>query len=129
MVYLYVGIGGAIGSILRYLVSYLSLPTLDYFPIGTLFVNLLGAFVLGWFVTRVFPLTTISNEVKTAISTGIIGSFTTFSTFSVEIMQFIRSGQYLWLFFYLSLNVIGGLTLTAIGYSIGQRKGFGVKEQ
>jgi fluoride exporter len=129
MVYLYVGIGGAIGSILRYLVSYLSLPTLDYFPIGTLFVNLLGAFVLGWFVTRVFPLTSISNEVKTAISTGIIGSFTTFSTFSVEVMQFIHSGQYLWLFFYLSLSVIGGLTLTAIGYSIGKGKGFGVKEQ
>jgi fluoride exporter len=128
MVYLYVGIGGAIGSILRYLVSYLSLPTLDYFPVGTLFVNLLGAFVLGWFVTRVFPLASISNEIKTAISTGIIGSFTTFSTLSVEVIQFIQSGQYLWLFFYLSLSVIGGLILTAIGYSLGQGKGFEVKE-
>jgi fluoride exporter len=128
MVYLYVGIGGAIGSILRYLVSYLSLPTLDYFPVGTLFVNLLGAFVLGWFVTRVFPLASISNEIKTAISTGIIGSFTTFSTLSVEVIQFIQSGQYLLLFFYLSLSVIGGLILTAIGYSLGQGKGFEVKE-
>jgi fluoride exporter len=128
MVYLYVGIGGGIGSILRYLISYLLFPTFNHFPLGTLIVNLLGAFVLGFFVARVASLQSISKEIKTGISTGIIGSFTTFSTLSVEVIQLIQSSHYLWLFLYLSVIVVGGLTLTAIGFSIGQRKSIEVKE-
>lgn len=122
MVYLYVGIGGVIGSILRYLVSFFTFPTLNHFPIGTLFVNLLGAFVLSWFVARVSPLQSISKEVKAGISTGIIGSFTTFSTISVEVIQLIHESLYLWLFLYLSISIVGGLILTVIGFSIGQGK-------
>lgn len=128
MVYLYVGIGGAIGSILRYFVSFLTFPTLYHFPIGTLFVNLLGAFVLGWFVARVSPLQLISKEVKAGISTGMIGSFTTFSTLSVEVIQLVHESLYLWLFLYLSISVVGGLTLTAIGFSIGQGKSVEVED-
>lgn len=128
MVYLYVGIGGAIGSILRYFVSFLTVPTLYHFPIGTLFVNLLGAFVLGWFVARVSPLQLISKEVKAGISTGMIGSFTTFSTLSVEVIQLVHESLYLWLFLYLSISVVGGLTLTAIGFSIGQGKSVEVED-
>jgi fluoride exporter len=127
MVYLYVGIGGAIGSTLRYLVSCLSLPTFHHFPMGTLFVNLLGAFVLGWFVARVAPLQSIKKEVKLGISTGMIGSFTTFSTLSVEVIQLIHDSLYLWIFLYLSISVVGGLILTAIGFSIGQGKTVGVE--
>jgi fluoride exporter len=128
MVYLYVGIGGTIGSVLRYFVSCLSLPTFYHFPMGTLFVNLLGAFVLGWFVARVAPLQSISQEVKAGISTGIIGSFTTFSTLSVEVIQLIQDSFYLWLFLYLSISVVGGLILTAIGFSIGQGKTVGMED-
>jgi fluoride exporter len=128
MVYLYVGIGGAIGSILRYLVSSLSLPTFNLFPMGTLFVNLLGAFVLGWFVARIAPLQSISKEVKAGVSTGMIGSFTTFSTVSVEVIQLIQDSLYLWLFLYLSISIVGGLILTAIGFSIGQGKTVGMED-
>lgn len=128
MIYLYVGIGGAIGSILRYFVSFLTFPNLYHFPIGTLLANLLGAFVLGWFVARVSPLQLISKEVKAGISTGMIGSFTTFSTLSVEVIQLVHESLYLWLFLYLSISVIGGLTLTAIGFSIGQGKSVEVED-
>jgi fluoride exporter len=129
MVYLYVGIGGAIGSILRYLISFISFPFINHFPIGTLFVNLLGAFVLGWFVARVLPLQSINREIKTGISTGIIGSFTTLSTLNVETIQLIHSEHYLSLFIYLSLSIIGGLILTIIGFSIGEGKGHEVKDR
>jgi fluoride exporter len=128
MVFLYVGIGGALGSIFRYLVSCLSFSTFHDFPMGTLFVNLLGAFVIGWFVARVVPLQSISKEVKAGTSTGIIGSFTTFSTLSVEVIQLIQDSLYLWLFLYLFISVVGGLILTAIGFSIGRGKTVGVED-
>jgi CrcB protein len=128
MVFLYVGIGGAIGSVVRFLISNISLPTFNHFPIGTIFVNLLGAFVLGWFVAWVAPLQSISKEVKAGISTGMIGSFTTFSTLSVEVIQLIHESLYLWLFLYLSISVVGGLTLTAFGFSFGKGKSVEVED-
>lgn len=121
MVYFYVGVGGAIGSILRYFLSFVSLPYYQDFPLGTPFVNLLGTFLLGWFVARIMPGTTLTPELKTGISTGIIGSFTTFSTLSVEVMNLINESQILSAFIYIALSIIGGITLSAIGFSLGEK--------
>lgn len=129
MIYLYVGIGGAVGSILRYLVSQISLPYWNHLPIGTLFVNLVGAFILGWFTTKILPLETISHAVKNGISTGIIGSFTTFSALSVEVVQLINQTLYGVLFVYLFLSIVGGIGMSAVGFYYGQFNKADVKSQ
>jgi fluoride exporter len=121
MVYLFVGIGGAIGSILRYLISYVSLPVWNGFPGGTVIINLLGAFILGWFASRVAPLENINPAVKTGLSTGIIGSFTTFSTLSLETIQLMEEAKWGWFIIYVLISIFGGLILTAAGYFFGKR--------
>lgn len=120
MVYIYVGIGGAIGSLIRYFLSYLIIPTGNVFPLGTLLVNLLGAFILGWFVSRVVPLSSLNPVFKTGISSGVIGSFTTFSTLSLEAMQLMLNDRWGLLFLYVILSAVGGLGLTALGYFLGR---------
>ncbi|MFD2445644.1 fluoride efflux transporter CrcB [Bacillus sp. CGMCC 1.16607] len=122
MIYVYVGLGGAIGSFLRFFVSHISLPHWNQFPLGTLIVNLLGSFILGWFAARMMPLHTISKELKTAFSTGVIGSFTTFSTLSVESVQLFEESHFGILFVYLFLSIFVGMLITAFGYFLGIRK-------
>lgn len=121
MVYLYVGVGGAIGSFFRYVLSQISFPVWNHFPIGTLLVNLIGTFLLGWLTARIMPSEKMSHAMKTGISTGIIGSFTTFSTLSVESVQLINQSHFAELGVYLSFSLVGGIILSAYGYYIGQR--------
>lgn len=80
------GTGGAIGAILRYLVG-LALSH-DRFPFSTLVVNVLGSFALGLVV-----FASLSDEVVLFVGTGACGSFTTYSSFSVQTVQFWESGD------------------------------------
>jgi fluoride exporter len=125
LLYIFVGIGGAIGSAFRYLLSYFTFNFTNSFPVGTLLVNLIGAFLLGWFVARIWPLNTISLEIKKGLSTGIIGSFTTFSTLSVEVIALINEKEFVWLIVYLILSIFGGMALIAFGHMFGQKQGIG----
>ena len=90
MIYLFVGIAGSLGAILRYLIG-ISLFTHSSFPYATLCINLIGSFLLAWLTTRFFKRTSLSPVMKTAIATGFVGSFTTFSTLSVETVQLFQS--------------------------------------
>ena len=91
MVYLFVGIAGSLGAILRYLIG-ISLFTNSSFPYATLSINLIGSFLLAWLTTRFFKRTSLSPVIATAIGTGFVGSFTTFSTLSVETVQLFQRG-------------------------------------
>src|SRR6476619_5346492 len=95
MVYLLVGIAGSLGAILRYLIG-LSLFTNSSFPYATLSINLIGSFLLAWLTTRLFKKTSFPSALSTAIGTGFVGSFTTFSALSVETVQLFQNGD-LWL--------------------------------
>ena len=95
---LYVGIGGAIGAILRYLLSQLSLQ--HSLPIKTLFINLLGSLVIG-FLSAKFQQSHWFEGDQLLLITGVCGGFTTFSTFSLESLQLIQNGDtplalYIW---------------------------------
>jgi fluoride exporter len=122
MLYLYVGVGGAVGSLLRYALSFLHLPSVHFFPFGTLLVNLIGSFFLGWFSVKILPKESIIREVKAAITSGLIGSFTTFSTLTMESIQLIENGHNLALVIYLIFSVIGGLSLAALGLNLAHRQ-------
>lgn len=116
MRYLWVGFGGAFGSMARYAIGVRVDQT--RFPWATLGINLTGAFVLGLFLT--LALGHLSVEVMTPISVGVLGGFTTFSTFAWEGFTHARSGRMGVAATYIAVSVIGGLFAAAGGYALGR---------
>jgi CrcB protein len=107
-----VGIGGAIGSILRYLASTLiSTKILSGFPWGTLLINITGCFIIG-VVYAFAEKNSISPEWRFFLATGICGGYTTFSTFSLESFSLLRDGHYFYASAYISSSVILGILAT-----------------
>ncbi len=107
-----IGIGGFVGAIARYGLSGLVYQWLGTdFPYGTLVVNVVGAFVLGFVMTAV--LKGVALPARNMITIGFLGAFTTFSTFSYETLVLLQHGE-LWRGL---LNIVGsvGLGLIAVG--------------
>jgi len=116
MRFLWVGLGGAAGSIARYAIG-LGVDQSD-FPWATLAINVSGAFVLGLFLT--LALGQLSVAVMTPIAVGLIGGFTTFSTFAWEGFTFSRTGRAGVAITYIVVSVLGGLTAAWCGYALGR---------
>ena len=107
-----VGIGGAIGSILRYLASYLiNNKFLSTFPVGTMVVNITGCFLIG-VVFAFAEKNSISPEWRFFLATGICGGYTTFSTFSLESFSLIREGHTAYALTYIIGSVVLGILAT-----------------
>lgn len=120
MTYILVGIAGALGAVCRYLIG-LALFTGSTFPFSTVIINLLGSFLLAWLTTVVFSRGFLSPRVTSAIGTGFVGSFTTFSTFSVETIDLFRSEHIFLGIIYILVSVFGGLFMSRLGFR-GDRK-------
>lgn len=120
MIYIWIGIGGMIGSLFRYLLSLITAKVwVNVFPLGTLLINLSGAFLLGWFTSKyVYPVK-LHLYFRTAFTTGVIGSYTTFSTFCLETVQLWNHGSYLTGFLYLFASLFGGLIFVNLGINTG----------
>lgn len=119
MIYVIVGLAGMLGAVLRYLLSMLALPAgSGDFPAGTLLVNLAGAFILGWFtaMSARSSATALPEWFRTAFGTGLIGSFTTFSTLSVETVQLLQHNEWMKAAVYALSSLIGGLLLAWLGW-------------
>lgn len=115
---LYVGIGGAIGAMLRVFISEaISFPST--FPFATLCVNLVGSLLLGFLLTS----TTIirSVHIKLALTTGVLGAFTTFSTFSYETLELLQQGAVGYALLYIGGSLVGGLVCSAVGILTARR--------
>ncbi|WP_240689133.1 fluoride efflux transporter CrcB [Ammoniphilus sp. YIM 78166] len=111
-------IGGFFGSISRYSFGEW-LHTEQGFPIGTLIVNLLGCLFLGWFFTMsTTRWERISPQLKLGIGTGFTGSFTTFSTFSVETLQLLSQEKLGLALFYVLTSIGGGILLALAGIQL-----------
>lgn len=94
MIYLLIALGGAAGSLLRYLIGgAVQRTSASGFPIGTMFVNISGCFLVGILV-RQFLNMQISPELRALLIVGFCGGFTTFSTFSAETLGLIEGGEY-----------------------------------
>lgn len=110
---LLVGLGGGIGSILRYLCQ----KNLNYsFPYGTLLVNVLGCLLIGllWgFFTR-----HVNEQMRLMLLSGFCGGFTTFSSFTYEGIQLMSESRWLIFALYTALSVVLGLLATYWGYKI-----------
>ncbi len=114
-----IGTGGFIGSILRYLVSTYAqqLSKSIQFPFGTLTVNIVGCALVGFLAELADQRGVITGETRAFLIVGILGGFTTFSTFGNETMNLMRNGE-LWL---AGGNILGhtilGLGAVWLGYS------------
>lgn len=106
---LFIGIGGFIGSVSRYyLASWVQNKVLTNWPYGTFVVNLLGCLLIGMIFT-VADRTLMSPEWRLALATGLCGGLTTFSSFSLEILNLLRSGQFGYASSYIFLSLLLGL--------------------
>ena len=110
---LLIGIGGFFGAILRYIVSGI-IPVKFGLPTGTLMVNVIGSFILG-FLLYGSLLTPIPAEYKLLIGTGFCGALTTFSTFSYETFVLIEEGLIIKALLNIIMNVILCLIMVYLG--------------
>lgn len=115
--YFSVGIAGSIGALLRYGMTMI-IPVMDNgFPLPTLVTNMLGSFILTFLAFYLFEKVKWSETLKTALSVGLIGAFTTFSAFSLETVALINSAEYVAAAAYVILSISGGLAMSYLGYS------------
>ncbi|RVJ39174.1 fluoride efflux transporter CrcB [Sinorhizobium meliloti] len=91
---LLVGAGGALGSVLRYLVGLWMLQRAGpAFPWGTLFVNVTGSFLIGFLAEFIMHKMGASPEMRVFLITGVLGGYTTFSAFSLDAIALLEHGQ------------------------------------
>lgn len=113
-----VGLGGAIGAVLRYLLGLLPVKTQSGFPWITFFINVLGAFCIGLIACSVIKTNTLSPRMVLFLKVGICGGFTTFSTFSLESYNLLSSGKVLTAILYMVFSVVCGVLATWAAFAM-----------
>ena len=108
-----VGAGGMIGAVCRYLFGLLPVGTQSGFPINTLLINIIGAFLLGLIVAFSEKNGNTSPQLLLFLKIGICGGFTTFSTFSWEAVQLLQNGKFITGLSYMVLSVALCVTAAA----------------
>ena len=108
---IYVASGGAVGAVLRYVTSNFYRFYFPNFPIGTLFINFIGSFLIGILASNLESRGTSYIFIKYFLIIGILGSFTTFSTFSLETIQLVNDKKLflslVYIFLSISLCILG----------------------
>ena len=113
---LYISIGGALGSTLRYLVSHFCKIYFPYFPIGTLLVNIIGSFFIGVFVGYLNNKEILEFFIKYLLIIGLLGSFTTFSAFSIDTLELFRQNEISLSVLYIMLSIILSIFAAYAGF-------------
>lgn len=99
--------GGAIGSVLRHLAGKGAILLLGAaFPYGTLFVNIMGSFAMGLFVAGFAHLGNPSQEMRAFLTVGLLGGFTTFSSFSLDAVSLYERGEMASAMLYIALSLV-----------------------
>ena len=115
-----VGLGGFTGSVFRYLISgwIQRLSDSPFFPYGTLGVNILGCLLIGLLDGWADNVELFSPPVRLFLLVGLLGGFTTFSTFGYETMALLRDREAPAALLYVGLHLILGFAAVAIGYGL-----------
>lgn len=115
-----IGVGGFIGAVLRYWVSgWVQRLMASPFPYGTLAVNGFGSFCLG-LLAGLAEQSIIPPEWRIFVGIGVLGAFTTFSTFSYETLMLMRTGSFTGAFLNIAISIALGLVLMYAGFWTGQ---------
>lgn len=110
-------LGGGIGSVIRYLISYFfNKYQTTFFPWPTFIANSLGCFLIGLFFAYTLKNNVQSETLKLLLITGFCGGFTTFSTFSLENLQLIQNQNYTLAITYTISSLLIGTTAVFLGF-------------
>lgn len=121
--YLLIGVGGALGAVLRFMIKSINFHNYKgTIPLNTLIINLTGTFVLALISTIALEIIKVDDDIKLGITTGFIGAYTTFSTMCKETIGLINKGLYFSAILYIVLSSILGLCFAYFGV-ITARKG------
>ncbi|MDD4527379.1 MAG: CrcB family protein [Candidatus Margulisbacteria bacterium] len=115
---LLLALGGAIGTLCRYFFYSLQISNTG-FQFSTLFVNLVGSFLIGLFAVIFINLNT-PNSIRLFLTIGVLGGFTTFSSFSLENMFLLQNGKYLLALTNVLISTIFGILLAFLGFWLGK---------
>jgi len=119
---LYIACGGAVGAVLRYGASLGVYSLLGRgFPYGTLFVNVTGSLLMGLLSIAMLERFNVGPEWRAAILVGLLGSFTTFSTFSIETLNLLEQGDVMRAMANIAFSVIVCLIAVWMGISLGRQ--------
>ncbi|HRZ27019.1 MAG TPA: fluoride efflux transporter CrcB [Spirochaetota bacterium] len=119
-VLIWIAAGGSLGAVARFLMARTVYRfTGAYFPWGTLAVNVLGCFIIG-FLFELFERTALSPEVKSFCTIGFLGAFTTFSTYSLETINLFRDGEFRLGAMNVALSNIVGIVAAVLGIMIAR---------
>ena len=113
-----VAAGGVIGALLREMLE-VGVPSVHHFPLATLLINWSGSFFLAWFYTLTIWKWKVPQWVRAGVGTGIVGAYTTFSTFAVETDALLSRGRTDTAVLYVVLSLFGGLAFAAWGGRLG----------
>ncbi|AOA57593.1 fluoride efflux transporter CrcB [Acinetobacter larvae] len=109
-----IAIGSVFGAWLRWFISLRYNSTFESIPFGTVLVNLIGAFIIG-FAVSFFANSQLSPNAKLCLVTGFCGSLTTFSTFSIEVVALLQNAKFDYAIGLIFIHVLGSLLFTIIG--------------
>lgn len=116
---LFIGLGGFLGSISRYLLSqYVDKKIKSIFPFGTFSVNIIGCLILGALYAFAEKENVMTSELRLLLTVGFCGSFTTFSTFAYEKVELINQGEWVTLALYAFASIAFGLVATIGGAAL-----------
>jgi CrcB protein len=115
---LLVALGGALGSVLRYFVGVWL--TRDDFPWGTVAVNLAGSFLIAFLLFGAFQKGYLGPEGRIFLATGVLGGFTTMSSFAFEATSFLDDAEFARAVGYMGLTVVGSLGMALLGRAAAQ---------
>jgi CrcB protein len=114
-----VAAGGATGSVARYVLGTLLLRVSSGFPVSTLLINVSGSFLIG-LLARLFDAPDHQQVLRVALTVGICGGFTTFSTFSAETVTLLQQGKAGRAALYVTVSLVLGVLATFAGLAVGR---------
>jgi len=117
LVYLWLAVGGALGTIARYWINGVVSRHFESFPMGTLVINVTGSFIIAFFAGLTAPegRLLVNPNVRLFFMTGVCGGYTTFSSFSLQTLELARDGEW----FYAGANVVGSFVLCLLAAWLG----------
>ena len=118
---IYIAVAGGMGAVGRYYITSLAYRLLgDGFPFGTLIVNLIGSFLLGFLMQANISTNLVPVSLRLPLTLGLLGAFTTFSAFSYETMGYLGDGAWVMAGSNILVNVLLGITAAFLGLLLGR---------
>jgi CrcB protein len=119
--YLYVGAFGFFGTILRFAIKNIHFKYSSYFPVNTIIINITGSFALAFVFALALNYKKINENLKLGITTGFIGTYTTFATFCKDTFGLIEKGYFSYAIIYILVSIGIGVLAILLGSNLAGR--------